>query len=419
MFQPKSKHTFYSWLPLVASILFILLPVEYAISLFVISMLVLFLIPKYYANDPLFAQLLILAIVLRIGILIVNVHIQFLPDQPDAAHYSRQGLQIATNISKGYPLFDNVEYSTSVKSYGLFLGLLYIMVGQTPLVAAVLNVLFGVLSGVYIYKITLLVFKDKTTALVTGAIMLFLPSAIAFTSFVLRDPLILLLTLILLYHLLRIQTDKRRTYDYWTSLITFILVGILRIQNFYLYTLFFIIFFIFLFLNSKIKSSKKILFVLFILIFLSILIYQFQDHINAVITYPLRAQPHRIEGGSAYLLHMEYNTLSDVIRYLPIRFIYFTYGPFLWDVGGLFQIFSAIEGFFICIASILTLFYVVKFKRYRNSQEIFILMFCLLGLLANSMVDSNFGTAVRHRLNYIIFFFMFAVVYIRHIKFKL
>lgn len=368
--------------------------------------------------DSVLVQAVFVALVLRTFLVFANEYFTFLPLQPDALHYSAQAMKILDNQARNLPIYYDIPYSLSVKSYSLFLSVFYGLLGEMPLVARVVNVLLGIMSGVMVYKISLLVFESRRTARIALLFALFLPSIIAFTSYVLRDTLVLYLTLNMIYFTLRAQQSKRLRHVLLAGLF-FALVGIIRIQNLYLYTLFYLLYFAWMVLKSPKNRRLKFSILTFLIIGMAVVFVVYQDFIVGVITYPLRAQPLRAEGGSAYLVNMQYNSLLDVIIYSPIRFVYFTFGPFLWNVGGAFQLLTALEGIIVFAAFLFTIQY---FRRHRMPQhqhwQLFLILFCMLGLLANAMVDSNFGTAVRHRMNYILFFFMFAAAYFRNIKIK-
>jgi hypothetical protein len=236
----------------------------------------------------------------------------------------------------------------------------------------------------------------------------------------LRDPLILFLSLLMLYHFIKATISQNKLQHVIIALLLFILVGIIRIQNFYLYGMFFLLFYIYKFLKSNVNRSLKYAFIACTLILLFVVAIVYRDIIVSIATYPLRAQPLRAVGGSAYLQHLQYSSLLDIFKYLPIRVVYFTFGPFLWQANSAFLLLAALEGILIFAACLCTILYFTKRRVSVNFDlQLFLILFCLVGLLANSMVDSNFGTAVRHRMNYIIFFFIFAGAYLRHFRFRL
>ena len=127
----------------------------------------------------------------------------------------------------------------------------------------------------------------------------------------------------------------------------------------------------------------------------------------------------RAIGGSSYLSGLEYHSVFDVVKYMPLRFIYFTFGPFLWTSGSPLILLSALEAligwvfFGILLVRIKQISDFSKFKA-----ELFLLIFSMAGLLASATIDSNFGTAMRHRMIFMPFVFIVALSLLQHSKSK-
>ena len=170
---------------------------------------------------------------------------------------------------------------------------------------------------------------------------------------------------------------------------------------------------IFHFLSINSKVSITLMFVLFVFL-------NWLDHAGIsekIFSYANLVVDSRDWGGSAYLQGFQYNTWFDVFKNLPIRFFYFTFGPLPWDINNIFMLLSFFEVLFILAFAIFT----VNFLRVNNGlnrHQLLLLIFCLIGLAANSLLDSNYGTAIRHRLNYIFVFFMFGSAYLQRYRIK-
>ncbi|RQW05870.1 phospholipid carrier-dependent glycosyltransferase [candidate division KSB1 bacterium] len=409
----------YSHVPLIIVSALLFLPLPYSTSLLFILAFSLFLMLKYPLDAGLFEKLLWGAFLLRMAVLLLNESFSLIPEQSDDLMYNRVAMEIVDNLSRKLPFFYGNVHSYGIKGYATFLSLLYGVFGEIHMLAKLVNSFLGLLSGIVIYKIAIEIFQERKTALISAACALYLPSLIAFTSFVIRDAIILYFTYLLIYHFILLYKGERRLMHAVSFIILFILISILRIQNLYLYSAFFIFFFLLLLFRSGVKKSIKAGMAASILLICGIIFILNFDVILTVLTYPFRAQPLRAEGGSAYLTSMTYNNVFDIIKYLPIRFIYFTFGPFLWDAKGAFLLLSALEGLLVLAATVATLLYFHRVSDGENQNlKLFLITFCLIGLVANSIVDSNFGTSVRHRMNYIVFFFIFAAAYLQNKKFR-
>ncbi len=409
-----------SFLPVLLAFVSFVLPVQYAASLFLILSFSLFAILKYSNVDTRLRDLILLSLMIRTIIIVVDELAGIMPPQSDSFIYHWQAQKIMENFSNNSPLFYEVIGDAAVKSYSLFLSIIYSVFGDFMIVARFVNSILGIMVAVTVYKICQEIFRHERIAILASAFTLFLPSFIAFTSYALRDPLVLLLTLSMLYRIILIGKKKRAFSNSLVAIIDFALIGILRNQNFYLYFAMFSIYLGYVALRSGMNKWIKFL-LLATPIAIATTFYLSRPYlVVGILTYPFRAQPLRAEGGSAYLLDVQYHSIWDLIRYLPIRFVYFTFGPFIWNANSPFLFFSALEGILIVIAAYYTIKYFATARIHANpSLQALLLLFCILGLLANSMVDSNFGTAVRHKINYVLFYFVFASAYFRQTKLRL
>ena len=413
----KSWH---SYIPILLTLALFYLPYVYPVYLLFYLSLILFVNLAFRNLDKRFFYVVILAFTFRAFIVLLDGYTAIFPFQPDSGYYNLNALKICQNIATKSPLFSRVQGSLSLKSYALFLSLIYSVFGEVTLTARLVNTFLGTLTGIFVYKICLEIFPTKRIAFFAGVLVLFMPSFIVFTSYLLRDSIVLFLTIVMLYHF--VLTHKRRHIlkNSMIVIFCFLLISIFRIQNLYLYATLYILYFLFVLFRSSIKKSYKLPFLLFLALGLLYLYSRVGDQLFLIITYPFRAQPLRVGGGSAYLQNIEYNSWWDLLKYLPIRFMYFTFGPFIWNARRVFLILAAIEGMFILLTAYLTLKYFWQNRRNDiNNIHIFLLLFCLLGLFANSIVDSNFGTSVRHKINYVLIFFIFAGTYFQNKKVRL
>jgi hypothetical protein len=407
-----------TYIPVVLTLCMLVLPMQYAVGVLCALVFMLYLHIKYPLFRGPLEDMLWISFFLRITIVFVNQVAPFLPDQSDTRLFSFQAMRIVENISNNVPLFYNLDYSLSVKSYSLFLSFFYRFLGEQIMLAGLINSILGLLSGILVYKISKNIFKDERSALLAAGFALFWPSIIIFTSYALRDSIVFYLTMRMIYHTICAGQKINISRNVFIAFISLLFIGIFRVQNFYLY--FIILLFYALFYLFKGRGLLKLSVGIIFIMVLIILFQKNQDFINLIITYPMRAQPLRAVGETAYLQSMQYNDFFDILKYLPLRFFYFTYGPFIWNANGVFMMFAAIEGVFIFMMSILTLRYFMYDGVSHNQKLIyFLLLFCLVGLIANSIVDSNFGTVVRHRFIYITMLFLFASASLKNIRIKL
>lgn len=420
MLTVDAKISWFSFLPVAACLILLVINPQVAVATTMMAVFILWILAHSGDQDRFVRKMLLTAAVLRAALTIFNHFITIFPVQSDSFLYNLHAMQMVENSVRNLPPFYDSPHSMSIKSYSYFLSLFYRALGEMPLVISMFNTILGILTALLAYRIALLVFKDKPTACFTLVLTLFFPSMIVFTTYVLRDSLIFFLTFLMLNAGMLAAHGEKRGRNTVVAVLSFVVIGIFRIQNFFLFGGFAAAYLLYYLLFIKRGKLIKWLLAGFAVTALAYLVFLNRELLSSVITYPLRAQPLRAEGKSVYLTNLQYRTMFDFIRYSPIRFIYFTFGPFLWNVYSASMLLSAFEGMFLMFMFYFTIQYFHKKRIVLNlSSQWFLLLFCLMGLLANALVDSNFGTSVRHRLPYIIFFFMFAGAYLRDIKFRL
>jgi hypothetical protein len=333
--------------------------------------------------------------------------------------YSGVANLILKNYQNNFPLYYGIPFSEGVKAYSLLVGFFYYLLENQEIIMRLVNAFLIVLMTARIYQISIQIFSDKRQALLACILTNLYPSIILFSCLNLRDPIVLYLTYEMIYQFFKAHQLNFVTLRTAWILVLYWIIGQIRPQNFYLFALICLIYFSIIFLKRKgQKNLKIILFITFlgILIFLGII---FQDVMNFFIEYPLQTMQKRVEGGSAYLVGMKYTTIFDIFLYAPIRFIYFTFGPLIWDVRGASMLISFFESLGIMAIFYWALKYFYKLRRASNlNLQIFLLVFGFIGLMANAIVDSNYGTAIRHRMVYIIPFIVFASAYLVNIKYN-
>lgn len=373
---------------------------------------------RYFYISPKLAVIVIFAFLVRLAFIMLDEKFNLYSYALDSTHYNIISSQIILNYQHNLPLYYNIDPSFALRSYGLFISMYYYFLGNYQVIIRIINAFIGVLSIIQVFYITKYLFNNLNIQLRTTLMVSFYPSFILFSCLNLRDALITLLSLYFIY--LFIAFKKNNRFRVFSCTLLYIIIGLFRPQNFILFALFFIIYYLWVYVFQGQSKLYVFMALLFIMSIIAIVYIIFNDFINEYIEYPLRALPRRAIGGSAYLTEMEYQSLIDVILQSPIRFVYFTFGPFLWDVRNSFMLIAFLETFFIIPVMYFSYKFFSKNKKILNRSDVlFLFVFGLVGLIANATVDSNYGTAIRHRIIYILPFIIFASAYLENIRFCL
>jgi len=333
------------------------------------------------------------------------------------------------NMSLGYFEFlfgiGTIPYDisriSSVSSYGTFLGTIYFFFGQHTFIARLVSCILGSFVIFLIYKISSKLELKEKYIYILCLIVALTPSYIIFSSLIMRDMLIWVLTYLFVY--LSYKLFEKFNFKDLTYII-FIVIPLVFLRKQYapLYALYlFIMLILFIrdkkyyFLSINIDFIKYIIFSVVLSFSLygvySLVMYELSTWDKTeIVEYFATQMSYRARGGTAYLQDLEYNSYFDIFKYAPVKFIYFTYGPFIWATSNIFTLLAAIENLVLWFFSII---FFVRFKYLKiiNSKKkynfiIFLLSFIFISLAANAAIDSNFGTAIRHRMIYIPIFYL-------------
>lgn len=116
---------------------------------------------------------------------------------------------------------------------------------------------------------------------------------------------------------------------------------------------------------------------------------------------------YRASGGATYLGSMQYESWLDVLLAAPIRAIYFQFAPFPLHVDSAFDLVSAAS------LPILIVLATSAYLSLRTVDADLAVAFPLLivyvgGIVGYGLIDSNFGTTIRHRTVFVLLLAIFS-----------
>ena len=401
--------------PAIAAVILMLISLTASIVVLWTAILASILIVITFKTNIYLRRVIISAFFLRVFLIFVDENFGLIPYQWDG--YFNIAVAIKQNLIEGVPIFNGVNPPGNTKAYSLLASFQYLILGNINAITKTTNGFFASMVILRIYQLGLKLFDSEKVALRAALLFAFLPSFIIYSSLDLRDSLILLVSIDILYRVIQ-YSDSKKMGTLLFLIIEMVLMDFLRGQNVALYLFVFLIYLLTIHFyhrpfGYKLTATVLLMFVLFVFL-------NWLDHAGIsekIFSYANLVVDSRDWGGSAYLQGFQYNTWFDVFKNLPIRFFYFTFGPLPWDINNIFMLLSFFEVLFILAFAIFT----VNFLRVNNGlnrHQLLLLIFCLIGLAANSLLDSNYGTAIRHRLNYIFVFFMFGSAYLQRYRIK-
>lgn len=399
-------------MPVLLSCIILILPPNWGIYYFLISLSLIYLILNHYHSDKLLFSILLVSYVIRLVFVLLDESLGLYSYELDSITFNRVAGDIIENIRNGSPVFNAVFASQTAKHYGLLISIFYYLLDYDQVIIRLLNSFIGVLTIAAFSKLALALTGRRRVSRIATIILACYPSFFLFSTLNLRDGIMVFLAIKMLSHFILAETKKNNQLQVLFFLAYFILNGLLRLQNFILISTVLIIYWSWKLWQKEQSTLLKTSFQLFLFLpFLLIVIFKW-NFIVTLLQYPIIKMPLRATGGSAYLQNMVYSSWWDIFKFMPLRFIYFTFGPMLWDIRSAAMIPAMLEGWLIG----LSFFFSYRFWKKNDSvpthQIFFLILFGVIGLMANAIVDANYGTAIRHRMVYVIPFLLFASRYL-------
>ena len=288
------------------------------------------------------------------------------------------------------------DRSTTVTAFGTFQGILYAIFGVDTTVISTVNSLFAVLVPLPAVYIAKKLYGDQlmsTRGVV--AFILFLPLPFLFLTIPMRDSLTVFVVFCTIALMVHVLTER----DLWmafplvpilagTYLLRpewgmVLLVGLLGGLAFLIYD------------ELDVETGMPTLvatggllgaiaFVLFAEFMYSL------DRVNAELSY-------RASGGAVYLEGMQYGSWFDFMLAAPARAIYFQFAPFPLHIETTFHLLGFVSSVYI------TVFVVAALRSLYSCETeelvlVVLVVIYLAGITGYGLINSNFGTNVRHRI---------------------
>ncbi|WP_330501368.1 hypothetical protein V2I71_18400 [Peribacillus frigoritolerans] len=300
---------------------------------------------------------------------------------------------------------DQLDFSIGSDFFKSFLAIIFRYLGDSKFLGSELSVLFFVLSLIFLCKIVVLIKKENY---LFHVVLLFscLPTNFLFTSVTLRESYQTFFFILASY--LALQLIERKSLTKLIQLLApLLLFGALHNGLVSFIPIFLIVSLFYSLDGKKIKFSRGVKFILFLLC-LVITVSSFFALTKAgfsskasesvvsgeVFDYSQEYRDVENSGGSSY--GAQFNSVFS----LPILFINYMFAPFPWQIRNSLDLYAAFES----LLRFLLIYYAFKGirKKKKNKEDTKALAFLFLISLSLELVWSmgtlNWGTAMRHHL---------------------
>jgi len=325
-------------------------------------------------------------------------------------------------------IFNQLTYPDSW-FYGKLLSLIYLIIERDIFFLQLLNIIAFLISIVISIKIKNKFFGESSIIYPFYFVALY-PLLIQYTSLTLRESFFTMFLLLGILFIIK-WYEKRNLLNFiFINIFFFInslfyIAGILPLIIVWLY---FLISFTKLFFKNITNINIK-LFYLSIIIISILSLYLFYneysnfdiiyfDSLNNIINFEKWQfiLSITLQGDARYPHWLIPNNYLELPFKLFVRFIYFLYSPFIWDISKISHVVGLFDGIFY---SLFTYFIIKNYKNIiRNKLILFIFLLFILELFIFAFGTGNFGTGIRHRSKFLLLFIIFSFPYYPKIKFK-
>jgi 4-amino-4-deoxy-L-arabinose transferase-like glycosyltransferase len=389
----------------------------------IISLGVIFILRKYSDEDEkLFLTRLFLgALIVRLVLCITAFGFDFqIYLASDYVVYESRGFELysywigsASTISEisRYYIFDSASIGSAM--YYL-VAVIYLITERNPLAASLFCGVVGAATVPLVYYCTYGIYSNRNAAKYAAFSIAFFPAFVVWSSFLLKDGLMMFFLVLTVFSLSRLQ----KSFSYFhVGLIIVSLVMIVGLR-FYIFPVIALGIFASLVIGTQ-NSVRSLMSRILTTVFLGVVLSYFgvtalvQQNVT---TYGSaeKLQNSRSDlaqsGDSGFGRDMDVSTFQGAVGALPIGFTYLLLAPFPWEITSLRAALTLPDTviWWLSIPFMISgIMFAIKSKLKEN---VAILIFVLTLSLFYSIFQGNVGTAYRQRTQIQVFMFMFIAV---------
>ncbi len=321
--------------------------------------------------------------------------------------------------------FGSFRFVVDAAFYSQLLGVIYLVFGKLEFVGAQLGVVALVIGAVYFEKI-LKLFRVEQSLYWIVPLMLW-PSLVTRATTTMREPLLICLTILIVYKLLLFQQNKRHANIVYA--IVFCVCAALIHKAYAVVAMVLVPYILFFVMKQQGQFYRSGLFYLRIglgIVFLSFLWVVYRDLGNVRGLEPVFALMSGDVGymqavvdskatkaaRATYAVGLDFSSVSAIVTSYPLVLVYYIFSPFPWMIGSAYDAYAALEGVFRLVGffCLFAVFRKSVIDR-KNLSLAFVILVALLMVWAAGTV--NYGTASRHHTTTIWFFLLFIALALR------
>lgn len=354
------------------------------------------------------------AFLARIALIAVDRTVGILPTPPIASGHNQRAIDLAIAWSNGQIFGPVTEIFTMRGLMAHILAPFYVVIGHTPITGRIAIAFISLFVGYLIFRLARGV-TNRRTALIAGTVVLFWPTILARSIVIQRE--IVMVVVLLGFLWASVQ---------WLDTITLptVAIGIFAIlATFTLRKENLLLIAVMVGFVGLVKSRDRPYYLAgAVLISIPFLAYfvlnfgQFTGFGTTLSPETLDAFAYgRAHGDAAYLVGLHYNTWLDIMLYAPIKVIYFLYSPLPWQIRGVTELLVGGSAILLLIATmgVRRGIGILQDKPYYMGL---LLSYLLTGVITYSIIEMNYGAAVRRRIQFIPILLLLTVIGLSNVE---
>lgn len=335
----------------------------------------------------------------------------------DAQFYDKIALMKTSEWNGGPPVSLSELAESSETGYYYFLSSVYFVFGHSQTIARLINIIIFSVAAVIFYRLALKL-VSKSSAFLATLIFSLMPSAILFTTALLKDSLVMLLVFTGLLSLAKYLESKNNLL--WLAPCLAVSLLLIMVRN-YVGLFFIASAFATVLYDAFLLRSKKfiVVAVAFLLVFILLLVLTTWSHfvIARIQSFnPQWIDLHRsqnTQGQQTFLENSDLSSWGKILAYLPKGFFYFALSPFPFMIkgAGIMGLIVSFEMIFYYALLALAAFQLARKHELRNIPPFVICFFVFIILLSllYALIEGNTVSVLRHRIQIIPFIALAAV----------
>ncbi len=358
-----------------------------------------------------------MALLFRVGIILADTVHPILPSPPISGDHNRYAIEVASAWSSAQFVGLQLETGLMRVFVAHALAPFYLPFGPSEFSGRIGIAVISTIIGLFTYKIANEA-VDRRISLLATSLVLFWPTVVYRSVVIQREVIIVVALLAFLWATVQ-WLDAVTLLSVAVAFCATATIFVLREENFFLLAV--MVGFV-----TLVKSyNRPYYFAGFALLatpFVAYFVFNFAKFTGYGTTLSPAALNSfaygRAHGDAAYLLGLHYDSWLDVVLYMPMKVLYFLYTPFPWHIRGMTE---ALVG-----ASALVLLAVTMGVRrgigmLRDEPHYLglLLTYLVTGVVAYSIIEMNYGAAVRRRIQFIPILILLAVIGISNVRVKI